>query len=196
MSGGTDTQAGALILVVGPSGAGKDTLIAIARDIIGAHDRIRFPRRIVTRASSTAEDHDTMTSEEFDDTLRRGGFAFWWPAHGLRYALAAAVTDDIRGGTTVVCNVSRTLVSQLRARYARCRVVHVDAPRELRAARVASRNRDTDGAAADRIDRHVGDVPSADLVIMNVGDPRAGGRLLAQAILAEVLATNGLAALQ
>jgi ribose 1,5-bisphosphokinase len=190
MTGRDGAKGGALVLVVGPSGAGKDTLIAIARDMVGAHDRVSFPRRIVTRAASEAEDHDTMTDEEFDTAVQRGGFAFWWPAHGLRYGLASAITDDIRHGTTVVCNVSRTVVSQLRARYARCTVVHVDAPRELRAARIASRNRGTDGATADRLDRHVGGGLFADLVIMNVGDPHAGGRILAQAILAEVNATT------
>jgi ribose 1,5-bisphosphokinase len=190
MMAADEIVAGSLVLVVGPSGAGKDTLITIARDMIGPHDRVSFPRRIITREPSLAEDHDTMMSEEFDDALRRGAFAFWWPAHGLRYALATAVTDDIRKGMTVVCNVSRAIASQLRETYARCKVVYIDAPRELRAERIRARNRNTDGAEESRLDQTVDDHLTADLVIVNVGDPRAGGRTLAQAILAEVHVTN------
>ena len=42
---------------------------------------------------------------------RPGDFAFWWEAHGLKYALPAAIDDDIRAGRTVVCNVSRGIVT-------------------------------------------------------------------------------------
>ena len=40
---------GALVLVVGPSGAGKDALIAAAREALEANTRFTFPRRVVTR---------------------------------------------------------------------------------------------------------------------------------------------------
>jgi ribose 1,5-bisphosphokinase len=183
MSGG-DQPSGTLVLVIGPSGAGKDTLIAIARDLIGKNDRVSFPRRVVTRASSAAEIHDTMTADEFDDAVRRGAFAFWWPAHGLKYGLPSAIDDDLRRGITVVCNVSRAVVGQLRQTYAGCMVVLVDAPRDVRAARLAARGRRADGDQAARLDRP-GEALVPDLAIMNVGDPGEGGRALADAILAK-----------
>jgi ribose 1,5-bisphosphokinase len=189
MSAGDDRSAGTLVLVVGPSGAGKDTLIAIARELIGADERVSFPRRIVTRESSPAEVHDTMTTEDFDAAARDGGFAFWWPAHGLKYALSAAIDDDLRRGVTVVVNVSRAVVAQLRRDYA-CKVVLVDAPRDVRAQRLAARSRRADGDQAARLDR-AGEAFVPDLVIMNVGDPREGGRVLAGAILAEADAAHG-----
>ena len=49
---------GRLVLVVGPSGAGKDTLIAGARVKCLNNPTIVFPRRVVTRAASVAEDND------------------------------------------------------------------------------------------------------------------------------------------
>lgn len=189
-------DAGTLVLVVGPSGAGKDTLIAIAREMIGAHDRVSFPRRIVTRESSPAEDHDTMTSEEFDAAIRRAAFAFWWDAHGHRYGLAAAIEDDIRRGVTVVCNVSRAIVPQLRHAYTSCKVVLIDAPHEVRAQRIRARKRGTDGDEGHRLNRSVGDHLSADVVIVNVGDPRDGGQTLARTILAEVKSMKELRAVQ
>jgi ribose 1,5-bisphosphokinase len=185
MSDGDDRQTGALVLVVGPSGAGKDTLLAIARELIGPHPRVRFPRRIVTRESSSAEIHDTMTSKEFEGAVQRGAFAFWWSAHGLKYGLPSAVDDDLRRGVTVVCNVSRAVVGQLRQAYADCRVVVVDAPRDVRAARLIARGRRADGDADARLDRP-GEAFAPDLVIMNVGAATVGGRALADTILAAV----------
>jgi len=189
MSGGDDSSSGTLVLVVGPSGAGKDTLIAIARDLIGANERVSFPRRIVTRESSAAEIHDTMTVEEFDDAARGGAFAFWWPAHGLKYALSATIDDDLRRGVTVVCNVSRAAVARLRQVYA-CKVVLVDAPRDVRAQRLAARGRRADGDQAARLDR-AGEAFVPDLVIMNVGDAQESGRVLAHAILPDADASVG-----
>jgi ribose 1,5-bisphosphokinase len=190
MSGGDVPSVGALVLVVGPSGAGKDTLIAIAHDLIGTDERVSFPRRVVTRASSAAEIHDTMTADEFDDAVRHGAFAFWWPAHGLKYGLPSAIDDDLRRGITVVCNVSRAVVGQLRQTYAGCKVVLVDAPRDVRARRLAARGRRADGDQAARLDR-AGEAFVPDLVIMNVGDAQESGRVLAHAILPDADASVG-----
>ena len=103
---------GALVVVVGPSGAGKDTLIGLARTLCADDPSIVFPRRIVTRAASAAEDHDSVTPAEFDAAIGQGAYAFWWEAHGLKYALPAAIDAQLRAGNTVVCNVSRAVVGQ------------------------------------------------------------------------------------
>lgn len=185
MSLSRGAKPGTLMLVVGPSGAGKDTLIAVAQDVVRDSQMIVFPRRIVTREDSVAESHDSLSPVEFDDALRRGAFAFWWEAHGLKYGIPAAVDGDIGGGKTVVCNVSRMLVPRLRRQYVSCKVVLVDAPREIRAARIHARGRATDGEPEKRLDRIAPnhDSLAPDLVINNVGDPRDGGRILANALL-------------
>ena len=53
---------GQLVLIVGPSGVGKDTLIAWLRERLGNRPDVMFVRRTVTRkADTTLEDHDTMS---------------------------------------------------------------------------------------------------------------------------------------
>ncbi|HEY1540890.1 MAG TPA: phosphonate metabolism protein/1,5-bisphosphokinase (PRPP-forming) PhnN [Xanthobacteraceae bacterium] len=175
---------GRLILVVGPSGAGKDTLIAGARSAYAGDDAIVFPRRVITRAATASEAHDTVSDEAFRQTAAAGGFALWWVAHGLCYGIPAAIDADIRAGRTIVCNVSRTIAAPARARYAAVAVVHVRAPPEILQARLAARERASDGNLADRMARS----PVAeggldlDVVIENVGTPEIGIRRLVELI--------------
>jgi ribose 1,5-bisphosphokinase len=167
---------GRLIAVVGPSGAGKDTLIACARLRLAGEPMIVFPLRIVTRAASAAEHHQTISDRDFESALEQGAFAFWWEAHGLKYALPAAIDDDIRADRTVVCNVSRGMIGALRRRYACLGVVLVTAPAELLTTRLAARGRVSDGDIAQRVGRAA--PPDAEMspdhVIENIGDIERG----------------------
>ena len=175
---------GRLVVVIGPSGAGKDTLLALARDDFLDDPSVVFPRRIVTREPSLFEGNQTITEAAFAKSIAAGRFAFWWAAHGLKYGLGAAIDDDIRAGKTVVCNVSRAIVAALRRRYADVRVVLVTAPRDVLAERLAARRRTADGATAARLDRMAptdGDL-APDVVIENIGDPENGASRLVTAI--------------
>ncbi|CAN0485582.1 unnamed protein product, partial [Phaeothamnion confervicola] len=138
---------GRLVLVVGPSGAGKDTIIAGAKAACAGNPCIVFPRRIVTRATSASEDHDTLNEAAFDQAVVDGGFAFHWQAHGLKYGIPLGIDDDIRAGRTVICNVSRSVVDDVRTRYENVDVMLVTAPMEILAARLAGRSRGSDGPA-------------------------------------------------
>jgi ribose 1,5-bisphosphokinase len=178
---------GALVVVVGPSGAGKDTLIALARALCADDPRIVFPRRIVTRPPSVAEDHDSVTPFEFDAAVGQGVYAFWWEAHGLKYGLSAAIDTELQSGKTVVCNVSRAVVRQLRERYDNLAVVLVTAPKDVLLARLASRGRESHGDVAGRLDRAASAIDGLDpdIVIENVGDPREGATRLAEVLRGE-----------
>jgi ribose 1,5-bisphosphokinase len=175
---------GRLVAVAGPSGAGKDTLLRFARNLLRADPNIVFPRRLITREPSADEDHESLSDADFAAAVAAGGFAFWWAAHGLNYAVDATLDDDIRAGKTVVCNVSRAVISDLRCRYANVRVVLVTAPAEVLAARLAARGRATDGTLGARLARSA--PPQSDLapdaVIENVGDLQDGGEMLVTAI--------------
>ncbi len=131
---------GVLVLVVGPSGAGKDTLISHARAVLGAE--FCFPKRIVTRAASAHEDHGSLSPEAFVAAEADGRFALSWRAHGLSYGLPASICGDVEAGHTVVCNVSRGAVAQARQTCEQVRTIYVDATPAIRAARIAARGRE------------------------------------------------------
>jgi ribose 1,5-bisphosphokinase len=145
---------GRLVLVVGPSGAGKDTLIGRARAALRNDHSIVFPRRTVTRPENNAEDHDCMTEHEFERALGNGMFALAWNAHGLNYGIPASIVADVRTGRTVVSNVSRGAIEQARGRYQRVSVVLITAPAEVLAQRLSARERDSDGLNAERLARN------------------------------------------
>lgn len=177
---------GRLVLVVGPSGAGKDTLIGLARAACAEDQAIIFPRRIVTREASAAEDNVAVSADEFRRGLDHGDFAVHWEAHGLSYALAREINDDIRAGRTIVANVSRTVIPMLRQAYANVVVVAITAPPDVLAQRLAARARVSDGNIAERLSRAVDDASAqADVTILNAGSADYHGRHLARVIRGE-----------
>src|SRR5262249_20930108 len=82
---------GRLVLVVGPSGAGKDTLIARARAACRGDATVVFPARVVTRPPSIFEDNEFMPPSAFEQAAASGAFAIWWSAHGHMYGIPLAV---------------------------------------------------------------------------------------------------------
>ncbi len=175
---------GCFVAVCGPSGAGKDSLLRHARALLHGNAQVAFPNRTITRMSDAAEEHATATDEEFDRLLACGGFAVSWRAHGLRYGIPVSIDADIGAGRCVVCNVSRTVIADLRARYARVLVVSITAPQDVLAARLRQRGRDSDGNLSDRIARSaiIDRAIDVDLVIENTGTIDEGARKLCDAI--------------
>ena len=164
---------GRLVLVVGPSGAGKDTLINLARAECTGNDRVVFPRRVVTRQASAFEDNDELDEAAFRRALAQNQFAIHWEAHGHAYGLPCAIDDDVRAGRTVVANVSRRVIPAVRRGYEHVVVVAVTAPEHVLAERLAQRHRASDGDLGERLHRTVPeDALVADVTIVNVGDPR------------------------
>jgi ribose 1,5-bisphosphokinase len=174
---------GRLVLVVGPSGAGKDTLIDLAGAACAGDGGIVFPRRVVTREASSFEDNEQISPEAFRQIAGAGGFAVHWEAHGHSYALPRAIDDDLRAGRSVVANVSRTVIAAMRRAYADVVVVSITAPTEVLAGRLAARARSSDGHLAERLGRAVDSVAAApDITIVNVGSAEGHARELVRII--------------
>ncbi len=96
---------GQLFAVVGPSGAGKDTLIEAART---ARPDLLIVRRVITRPEAMGgEDFQGVTEAEFAKRKARGEFALDWRAHGLRYGLPALQLAERLAGRDVLFNGSR-----------------------------------------------------------------------------------------
>jgi ribose 1,5-bisphosphokinase len=178
LGGDLQSSSGKLVLVVGPSGAGKDTLLRLAQATLIDHPHIVFQRRVVTRASGAWEDHDSMTPEDFAAANANGAFLLSWRAHDLDYGIPRAAHTLIDSGKVVVCNASRTVVTEAKRKLADARAVLVTAPADVLALRLAARGREA--AITGRLSRTAPDVAegSADFVIENIGAPEDGAARL------------------
>ena len=175
---------GRLILVVGPSGAGKDTLLGLAKAACTDDPGIVFSRRVITRQASASEDNEEVSAGTFQEALARNEYAMHWEAHGHCYALYRAIDDEIRAGHTVVANVSRTIIPAMRRAYADVTVISITAPPNVLAERLAMRSRSSDGKIEHRLSRTV-DEAAPDVTIVNTGSAEFHARQLVRAIKGE-----------
>jgi len=177
---------GRLILVVGPSGAGKDTLLGLAKAACTDDRSIVFPRRVITREASVSEDNEEVSLGTFREALARDEYAMHWEAHGHRYALSRAIDDEIRAGHSVVANVSRTVVALMRQAYASVVVVSITAPPNVLAERLAMRGRGSDGRSEHRLQRTVDETAAApDVTIVNISSAEYHARQFVRIIKGE-----------
>lgn len=100
--------AGRLWYVVGPSGAGKDSVMAYARQHCPPGLPLVFAHRYITRpADAGGENHVALSEAEFRWRAERGLFAMTWTRNGLHYGIGREVQDWLADGIDVVVNGSR-----------------------------------------------------------------------------------------
>lgn len=163
-------MAGTLVCVVGPSGAGKDSVMNAARALLGGDERVAFPRRFVTRpADAGGEEHMAVAPERFVQLRDDGALALWWEAHGIAYGIGAEVGEHLAAGRLVVVNVSRAVVARARAAFERVVVVEITADPEVLARRLAGRGRESSAEIAGRLARSQSLPIDADETIVNDG---------------------------
>ena len=175
---------GTFFYVVGPSGAGKDTLIAGAKAALPASD-YAFARRVITRpAGSAGEDHEAADEAAFVEAEARGEFLISWQAHGLRYGLRKDLLDSIESGRHVIANGSRAAASELIGRVPRLVIVEVSAPDDVLAQRIAGRRREQGAAVTARVERKTPPLPAHVTIVRvnNDGAPEQGVARFIEAI--------------
>ncbi|OYU19198.1 MAG: phosphonate metabolism protein/1,5-bisphosphokinase (PRPP-forming) PhnN [Rhodobacteraceae bacterium PARR1] len=162
---------GAVFAVVGPSGAGKDTLIAAARQ---TRPDLVIVRRVITRPESAGgEDFYGVSEAEFEARRARGEFALHWRAHGLRYGIPQAQVDLRDEGHPVVFNGSRAALERAVEVMPGLRVIRVCAPSAVLMERLLARGRESREEIAERIQRASYDIPAG----LPVVDVRNDGSL-------------------
>ncbi|MFZ5751796.1 MAG: phosphonate metabolism protein/1,5-bisphosphokinase (PRPP-forming) PhnN [Pseudomonadota bacterium] len=177
---------GRLFLIVGPSGAGKDTVIAATMARLSPADDVILARRIITRPQHPggAESHAPVTPEAFARLRAAGAFALDWDSHGLSYGLGIELRAWLAAGMTVLANGSRGALPQARATFGTGLIAtEITARPETLAARLAARGRETAADIAARLARSDSLPPApADLTIPNDDAPEAAASLLLAAI--------------
>lgn len=163
---------GRLVAVVGPSGAGKDTILAGA---VAARPDLILARRVITRPSSAGgEDFEGVTAAEFETRLALGQFAFHWRAHGLCYGVPDSIDADLALGRVVLFNGSRKALPIVRASYPSLEVIVITAPTQILAARLEARGRERPRDIEARLRRALLPPPPGATEVMNDATPAEG----------------------
>jgi len=185
---------GRLLLIVGPSGAGKDSVIEWARLQLAqrGHGRVRFARRTITRPmKAQGEQHLEVSPAQFSQLRNSGQFALCWHANECAYGIGVEIVDWLEAGLTVVVNGSRANVPEALARFPFAEVVLIRASEATLRRRLLARQRENAAQIEARIARArtVALAPGVQPTeILNDGELADAGARLVEVLLARRLA--------
>lgn len=174
-----EPRRGALVVVVGPSGAGKDSVMGFAARHFSDCPDIHFIRRVITRPSDAGgEVHESVSVSEFAEMEQAGAFAVSWDAHGLKYGVPEDVRRHVASGRTAIVNGSRGALPAFRAAFGEIAVAVITAEPAVLAGRLAERGRESEEDVLRRLTRQVPDVTSGPdvTIIDNSGRLEIAGR--------------------
>ena len=164
---------GKLVLVVGNSGSGKDSIIKGVKERYPSDLRkLCLTQRYITRPRSDTEDNISVTPEVFKIMSLQGEFVLEWHIYGLDYGVHIEIDEWLKKGHPVLVNVSRSIVKKARKIYQNIVVVFIDVPFEISLKRVKERARESGVRLEERIlrARQNQDIPDADFIVDNSGD--------------------------
>lgn len=149
---------GRLIIISGPSGAGKGTLV----------DRLvaRVPRLCVSVSATTreprpgevpGEDYVFLSPDEFTRKVEAGEFLEWAEVHGNRYGtLRSVVQSDLDEGRDVILEIDPQGAFQVKRVMPNARLVFIVAPSfEELERRIRKRGAETEAQVRTRLDTAV-----------------------------------------
>ncbi len=94
---GAKTKRGTLIVLSGPSGTGKGTVLNVVRDHLG--DAVRYSISATTRKPRTGEEHGReyffFTKEDFEALRDENGFLEWAQVYDNYYGTPRAFVEDV-----------------------------------------------------------------------------------------------------
>lgn len=132
-----------LVYVLGPSGAGKDSVIDWLLSNWAGPVPLHRARRTITRpAHAGGEDHESLDTASFLGIQQQGGFAMHWAAHGLLYGVRQSELACLAQGACVLVNGSRAHLQTHSGLLAHAAVLHITASVDTLSARLLSRQRE------------------------------------------------------
>lgn len=143
-----------LVYVIGPSGAGKDSLLAWLRARLDPALPVHWARRTISRpVQAGGEVHESIDAAVFHQLREQQAFALHWEANRLHYGVRHAELAPIGTGSWVMVNGSRAYLPQAQARYPGLTVLHITARADILRQRLLARGRETAAMVETRVQR-------------------------------------------
>lgn len=145
---------GGMVYFMGPSGAGKDSLLAWLRAQLPAHTPVRWARRTISRpADPDGENHEDVSPDVHAAVQAADGFALHWQANGLSYGVRHRELDALAGGNWLLVNGSRAYLPQALGRFPGLVAVHITASPAVLRERLLARGREAPAQVEERVQR-------------------------------------------
>jgi len=146
-----------LIYTMGPSGAGKDSLLAWLRQQLSAQAPVHFARRTIDRpVHADGEQHESIPTAEFHAHAARNAFALHWSANSLHYGIRHAELEALQREHWVFVNGSRAYLPTALERFPNLTVLHITASTGVLRQRLLSRGRESPEMVEARVQRAAG----------------------------------------
>lgn len=173
-----------LVYVMGPSGAGKDSVLGWLREHLPHDLPVHWARRTITRPlSAGGEAHEAIDTARFVQLQHQGEFAMAWQANGLHYGVRQAELAGLQRGQWVLVNGSRGHLQQAQQTHPGLRVVHITADPATLMQRLIARQRETPEQIQQRVARASAfPIPPGTIQIHNNSTLSQAGRDLMQAL--------------
>ena len=168
---------GKLIFIIGPSGAGKDTLLNEARVLLANSKSILFAHRYITRSPEYGvENHIALSTKEFEVRSAAGLFSIQWSGNDLHYGIGSEIDLWINKGFTVVVNGSRAYLKSLEVIPGHWVPLVIDVDRKKLESRLILRSRESAQQIKERLRRNdlLSDSAQGYRKILNNGSVREG----------------------
>ena len=145
---------GQLILVVGASGSGKDTLLIGASKVLSENLEFVFIQREITRpADAGGENHIAISQKVFNARLANGEYALCWTANGLSYGIGKTLDRSLKEGKTVILNGSRGAIRDIKKKYPTVKIIQITVSKNILRKRLKERGRETEKEIEERLER-------------------------------------------
>lgn len=175
-----------LLYFMGPSGAGKDSLLDWLRQHLPAGLPVQWARRTISRpASPGGEAHESTTPETHAALRAADAFALHWEANGLAYGVRHGEMAPLAQGRWLLVNGSRAYLPEALQRYPALVAVHITASPEVLRQRLQSRGRENADEVEQRVQRalrFLAPPGTAGIEVRNDNSLDEAGRQLLQAL--------------
>jgi phosphonate metabolism protein PhnN/1,5-bisphosphokinase (PRPP-forming) len=134
-----------IVLIVGASGVGKDTLLKNIQDKI----EVNFIKRYITREPDDNEHNYYIDDVAFDKLKKDDFFISTWEAHSNKYAIAK---NQIKSGLNII-SISRGAIKDFENYFENVTTIEITLPKDILYERLKNRARESEEEIQKRLDR-------------------------------------------
>jgi ribose 1,5-bisphosphokinase len=154
-----------IILIVGPSGSGKDTLLKYAKEYF--NEKLNFVKRYITRESDINESNYYIDEYAFEILRHNCYFASSWNAHGNYYGIPKRF---IKSGLNII-SVSRARIVDFENLYDEVYTINITIKKDQLEQRLLQRAREDKENIEERLSRTYENIIARNLIEFDNSSP-------------------------